>query len=191
MTRTAPPPTVSIDLPPTTWTSTGGAIELRQASGGSLPLLPGAGPDGQDVTPQGSAFIAAQLSDLTFDLDCQPGEYDAATRGETFIAAEAEPFDVVEVGTAPPSTETEKTTTTSGVAASPSDTTTAVPDASDGSSFPIGIVMGGIAIVLAALGAAMTIAKRKDKAVDPDPDPNTDPAGPGSTGATPTDTEAD
>ncbi len=158
------PPAVEVELPATTWTSTGAPIELRQAGGATLPVLSGAGPEGQDLTPQGSAFISAQLATLTFDLDCQPGEYDAATRGETFIAAEAAPFDVVEAGVATPATEAEASTTTESLLASPppSEPTTTAPveEDSEAGSSP-GLIIGVVVAILVVGGAVWYVVSRR------------------------------
>jgi hypothetical protein len=125
--ETGTPPQVSVDLPPMTWTATGGPVELGQAGGGALPTLPGAGARGDDATPEGSVFISAQLDTRVFNLDCQPGEY--TQQGESFTPAVAAPFETVTEGTAPTSSQASTTSTTSApTTSSAAPGTTAVVD---------------------------------------------------------------
>lgn len=170
------PPIVDVQLDPTTWTSTGGPIELRQASGGTLISFPDLGPDGGPVTPQGSVYISSTLSpELRFNLDCQPGEQVAEDRGETFAAAQAQPFDTVAHGQ--PATTVAPTTTTTAPA---SPTTTAAADtapvldltavdaeAEDSSSPNVPLLIALIAIPLIAIALVVGYWRRAKRPQDP------------------------
>jgi hypothetical protein len=75
-------------LPTTTWTATGGTIELRQAGPGTLPAGLPAGPRDAPLDPAGSMLISAQLTNvLRFNLDCQPGTVDTVNPPYPFTPA--------------------------------------------------------------------------------------------------------
>lgn len=185
------PPIVDVQLDPTTWTSAGGPIELRQASGATLTSQPDLGPDGGPVTPEGSIYISSSLSpELRFNLDCQPGEQVAADRGETYTAAQAKPFETVTV--AEPAAEVPTTTAPAPTTTTAAPTTTAPlldlaptgesSDTSGGSN--AALIIAIVALVLLAIGGVIwfVVRGRNAAAVDPAAAPDTDAPEPDAPG---------
>lgn len=69
-------------LPTTTWTSTGGTIQFKQAGPGSL-----VGSGAANGAAGGSLFIAATVKTLVATFDCQPGTVDVVNEPYPLIPA--------------------------------------------------------------------------------------------------------
>jgi hypothetical protein len=97
--KSSSPLDVTVPLADTQWTAPGGdgTLTFRQGGPGTLPRLPVGG----GVTPKGSVFISAKLTDTLGTLiDCQPGTEQPGR--ETFTAATSGPFESVPVRTGAP-----------------------------------------------------------------------------------------
>src|SRR5262249_26485795 len=58
----------------TTWTPVAGdAVRFEQGPPKSLPMVKGVGAQGANVTPTGSVFISAKVSNFFVNFDCRPG----------------------------------------------------------------------------------------------------------------------
>lgn len=95
---TATPISVTLTLPDTTWTATGGNVAVSQAAPGTLPQGIPAGIAGAAINPTGSIYVSTTLGagPLKFNLDCQPGV--AAGEGTAVTPGVAAAFETVTVG---------------------------------------------------------------------------------------------
>jgi hypothetical protein len=154
------PPTIDVSLPPVTWTSTGGPVEVRQAPAGSLSEVGVPDGEGGTTNPTGTVYMSAAVGDVPFALDCQPGEY--TENGESFSPSAAPLLaTITSTGEAAPSPSTSTSTTATSsteLAAAPAD------DDGDGGGSAAPLIIGGIVVLVVVGAVGAVVAARRPSA---------------------------